>query len=168
MTVALPAAGIPAPNTEGRRTLDRFWAKVDTSGGLFACWPWTATIESNGYGRFYLHGRLEWAHRAAYILLVGPIPDGHEIRHLECDNPPCVNPAHLATGTHLENVRDSVAKRRHAFGERNATARLTEDQVRTIKERIAQGCDRRLLAAEFGVWRTHIDMIGRGERWAHV
>lgn len=152
----------------GRDALTRFMEKVDRSGGPDACWSWVGRREANGYGRFYLNGRMGWAHRAAYLLLVGPIPDGHEVRHLVCDNPPCCNPAHLAVGTHMENVGDSVAKLRHTFGERNGSARLTEAQVRTIKDDIAAGRLHRVIAAEHGVSRSCVDMIGRGERWTHV
>lgn len=151
-----------------RPVMERFWEKVDTtaSGG---CWVWTGNIESNGYGRFYFRGRLRWAHRAAYELLVGPIPEGHEIRHLVCDNPPCVNPAHLATGTRMQNVGDAVRKLRHAFGERGGTAKLTEEQVRDIKSQVARGGRlHKHIAADYGVSRSTVDMIGRGERWARV
>ena len=154
--------------SESRPPLVRLWENLDTSGGLFACWPWRGLLDANGYGRFFYRGRPRWAHRVAYELLVGPIPQGREIRHLVCDNPPCCNPAHLATGTHQQNVADSVSKRRHTFGERNGAARLTTPQVQAIRAELATGRLHRLIAADFGVSRTLIDMIGRGERWAHV
>jgi hypothetical protein len=75
----------------------RFWGKVDASGD---CWEWQAQ-RSNGYGRVRRDGRWVMAHRLAYELLVGPIPDGLCIDHL-CRNRGCVNP------THMEAVPDRV------------------------------------------------------------
>jgi len=88
----------------------RFWAKVAKSDG---CWLWTGARASNGYGSFRFADRpcATAAHRAAWELACGPIPHGMHVLH-RCDNPPCVNPAHLFLGTHLENVRDREAKGR--------------------------------------------------------
>lgn len=72
--------------------LERFWAKVDKNGPD-GCWIWTASTV-NGYGQFGSGGRTVRAHRFAYELLIGPIPDGMHLDHL-CQTPPCVNPAHL-------------------------------------------------------------------------
>jgi hypothetical protein len=93
----------------GRRPLaERFWEKVDKSapGG---CWLWTAATKSHGYGFVAIakvEGRsiLRQAHRVAYELTHGPIPDGLEIDHL-CRVRNCVNPAHLEAVTHSENCR---------------------------------------------------------------
>lgn len=81
---------------------ERFWPKVDKSGD---CWLWTAS-KRNGYGQLGLwkEGRVEYAHRIAYELLVGPIPDGLVIDHL-CRVRHCVNPAHMELVTRGENVR---------------------------------------------------------------
>ncbi len=82
---------------------DRFWAKVDKSAGDSGCWPWTAWAKG-GYGRFWTGAREVPAHRVAYELLVGPIPDGLEIDHL-CRNHGCCNPLHLEPVTHAENTK---------------------------------------------------------------
>ena len=103
----------------GRRTLsDRFWMKVCFTG---FCWEWTADRAKSGHGRIRVDGRTQMAHRIAYELLVGPIPEGLELDHL-CRNTCCVNPDHLDPVTHLENMRRgfspsmivSQAKRRSA------------------------------------------------------
>ncbi|MGQ4513709.1 HNH endonuclease [Streptomyces sp. DW26H14] len=71
---------------------DRFWAKVSPTG---FCWEWKASIKPNGYGQFGVaSGRVVYAHRYAYELLVGPISEGADIDHL-CRNRACVNPDHL-------------------------------------------------------------------------
>jgi hypothetical protein len=77
----------------------RFWPKVDKSGD---CWLWTAEIARSGYGRFRLDGRRQYAHRIAYELTNGPIPDGLMIDHL-CHNLACVNPDHLRPVTNKQN-----------------------------------------------------------------
>lgn len=83
----------------------RLMAKTDRTPG--GCWLWTARINNRGYGEYSLSGQRKLAHRASYELLVGPIPDGHELDHL-CRTPRCVNPAHLEPVTHLENMGRSV------------------------------------------------------------
>lgn len=80
----------------------RFWVKVIKKEG---CWEWTASLDPDGYGQFWLNGRPIRAHRVAYTLLVGPIPEGMEIDHL-CRNRACVNPApdHMEVTTHAVNT----------------------------------------------------------------
>lgn len=81
--------------------IPRFMAKVEQTD---TCWLWKAWVEKNGYGRFWLDGRQHGAHRIAYELFKGPIPDGLEIDHL-CRVKHCVNPEHLEPVTTAENIR---------------------------------------------------------------
>ena len=97
--------------------LRRFWSKVNKSDD---CWTWTASCNKWGYGQFRLNGRCVLAHRAAYVFEHGPIPDGLFVMHL-CDNPPCVNPAHLTLGTHTDNMADMKAKGRSPRSEVRVT-----------------------------------------------
>jgi len=93
------------------RTLEsRFWAKVQYSPG---CWEWTAHRDRGGYGKFGMDAVVSYAHRVAYGLLIGPIPEGLVLDHL-CRNPPCVNPDHLEPVTIGENVRRGRARVRNA------------------------------------------------------
>ena len=80
---------------------DRFWAQVTPTG---ACWLWTGRQTPDGYGRFSGQG----AHRVAYELLVGVIPEGMELDHL-CRIPLCVNPDHLEPVDRAENIRRRYA-----------------------------------------------------------
>lgn len=86
-----------------RDPVERFWSKVDRRGPS-DCWVWAGGTFWFGHGRFSLGRKTVMAHRFAYELLVGPIPEGLVLDHL-CSNPPCVNPAHLEPVTSSENVR---------------------------------------------------------------
>ena len=83
---------------------ERFWEKVDATG---VCWEWTASRNQRwSYGQFRLNERTCRAHRVAYELLVGPIPEGLDLDHL-CRNRACVNPDRLEPVTRAENLRRS-------------------------------------------------------------
>ena len=105
---------------------ERFWPKVDKSG---ECWIWTAHQYGRGYGGFRIDGRQEYAHRVAYRLVIGPIPDDLQLDHL-CRNRRCVRPDHLEAVTVRENLlrgngptgeraRQTHCKRGHLFDEKN-------------------------------------------------
>lgn len=91
---------------------ERFWPKVERREPD-ECWPWKASVTGRGYGRFALSGKARHAHRVSYEIANGQAPGDLFVLH-RCDNPPCVNPAHLFLGTNTDNVRDAVAKGRHS------------------------------------------------------
>lgn len=95
---------------------DPFWSRVDRSGGPDACWP--VLNAGDDYGRVLVGSRRVGAHRVAWEMAHGPIPDGMVVMH-GCDNPPCVNVAHLSLGTQLDNIADRVRKGRSARGAAN-------------------------------------------------
>lgn len=93
------------------RLTNRFWARVDR-GSPDSCWLWEGPkTGSQAYGAFCFDSKYVYAHRFAYILHHGEIPDGHVVMHT-CDTPHCVNPAHLKSGTQQDNILDSVRKGR--------------------------------------------------------
>lgn len=102
---------------------ERFWGKVNKDGPapshcpeLGPCWIWTGIITIWGYGRIKSGGKMHAAHRVAWVLAYGDIPDGLFVCH-KCDNPACVRPEHLFVGTVLDNTRDREAKGRGFFGQ---------------------------------------------------
>ena len=96
------------------KTTERFWSRVDTSKGRFACWEWQSFRNEKGYGKMYFMGKMKRAHRIAYELENGPVPDGLLVCHI-CDNPPCCNPWHLAAATPKQNTQDMINKGRANF-----------------------------------------------------
>jgi hypothetical protein len=153
-----------------RTTTERFWAKVDKSGD---CWLWIGA-NSAGYGRFNVPGRVSpyGAHRLSYEMAYGPIPPGLDVCHT-CDNPPCVNPAHLVVGTRRFNMQDAARKgrinREPRYGSANNVAKLNEAQVTEIRRIYAAGeMGQVALGARFGVSHTAIGYLLRAETWRTV
>lgn len=146
---------------------DRFWSNVAIAGAD-DCWLWTSPwVNEGGYGLLGIDGKSVLAHRFSWELHNGPIPDGLCVLH-RCDNPACCNPAHLFLGTRPDNSADMVTKGRSSRGSRSPAAKLTEEDVRVIRRRVA-GCEaQRTVAADFGVRPQTISKIVRRQRWRHV
>lgn len=146
-------------------TADRFYSNIGevTESG---CWLWKGTPDSSGYGRILVGKVRTKAHRYSYTLHVGPIPDSAYICH-RCDVPACVNPEHLFAGTQQDNVDDCVQKGRRVppIGERNRAAKLTEPQVREIRN--APGTTT-AIGRQYGVSAVMVSLIKRRKSWTHV
>ena len=150
---------------------ETFWSHVDKSGN---CWVWTAARFDSGYGAFSAGANNVRAHRFAYELVYGTIPDDMLVCH-HCDNPPCVRPDHLFLGSNSDNMKDMHAKGRGSGinpprnrGEQNGSAKLTTDQVLIIRQQHADGIHIKCLAVIFGVsWQTIKAIVAR-KIWKHV
>ncbi len=126
------------------------------------CWLWHGTKNGYGYGVFLLPGEVPVrAHRYAYERVHGPIPDGLVVMH-SCDNPPCVNPAHLSLGTRDDNNKDMQRKRRNRRAENHHWGRLTDVQALEIFH--ATGESNHTLARKYGVDPSTISHIRAGRR----
>lgn len=148
-------------------TIERFLSKVCTSPD--GCWLWQGRRNPSGYGRFDLRtGAGRWqaflAHRVAYEIFVGKIPDGLVVCHA-CDNPCCVRPSHLSVGSQRDNLGDAAAKGRTARGETHPHAKLTAQQVAEMRYLFSQGVRQRELSRRFGTAYQNVSRIVRGERW---
>ena len=134
------------------------------------CWLWQARLNYLGYGNFQ-RGGVVTAHRYSWTYYRGPIPAGMHVLH-RCDTPACVNPDHLFIGTHLDNMRDMVAKGRHVpngvKGAAHHAAKLSDDDVRKIRAARALGEPCTTIARRHGVSVSAVSLIGLGRGWRHV
>lgn len=126
------------------------------------CWEWAGTIGTRGYGGVTVSGKQYGVHRLAYETWVGPIPDGLLIRH-DCDNPPCINPAHLKPGTEADNKMDMRTRKR------SSRIKLSEQDVVEIRTEYAKGVlTQKMLAGVYGVSRGSIQAVVSGRNWGDI
>lgn len=122
---------------------------------------------SNGYCFMVVDGKRTYIHRFVYEECFGEIPEGLHIRH-KCDTPICINPEHLEVGTHQDNMRDMVERKRHNYGEKSPVAKLTEADVLEIKEMLFKGITQKEIAKKYDVHPSTISMINTGKNWRHL
>ena len=157
----------------------RFWDKV-SKGAPDECWEWVGARDPNGYGFLYggkLYGNKRWvkAHRLSWEIHNTPAPEGKHVLHT-CDNPPCVNPAHLYVGSQKENNHDRAVRKRgrenrpENHGELHANAKLTEADVRAIIVELQRRPRRSQssIAEQFGIKQPQVSRIIRHEAWPHL
>lgn len=153
------------------KAIARFWSKVKR-GDANECWEWQAYRDRNGYGQVGLSKprRLEYAHRVAWQIVNGPIPDGLCVLH-NCpdgDNPACCNPKHHFLGTRADNMTDKVRKGRQLRGEKAPPAKLTEERVQWIRAMAKTGMTQARIAELCGVTPAAVSAIVVGRNWKHV
>lgn len=167
--------GVPCKHADIQDVKQRFWQYVEKRGDA-DCWNWQAGKDKDGYGLFTCtyagkHRSIR-AHRFSYMLENGELLDTLMVCH-SFDNPSCVNPAHLWAGTHLENQQDMARKNRYgtrpaASGVRNITAKLSEQDVRDLRNSVKLGVPTRVLACLYSITTTHVRNIARRMSWKNV
>jgi hypothetical protein len=171
--------------------LASFWGRVNKLGPrpksvphLGVCWVWTGRTDRDGYGWFDIGKLSRQAHRVSMEIRLGRRLNGRKecVLHA-CDNPPCVNPTHLRTGTDAQNYADMIkrGRERKPRGERNASSKLTADKVREIRAiraawMAAHPGDTKgsgeastlALAARYGVTHQAVEALLKNRTWKHV
>lgn len=154
------------------RTIDqRLWNRVvvDNKG----CWNWTGTKDTKGYGSIRFNKKGYWVHRFAWQLTYGEIPVSLMVCH-RCDNPSCINPAHLFLGTAKDNSIDMMQKNRGGKGRfirghLPYNTKFTEEVIREIRSRYSkEAVTQTQLAQYYGTSQGHITNIVNGRAWSRV
>lgn len=148
---------------------ERFMAQVSPEP-VSGCWLWVGAQKNKfGHGAFKLGNRqskVACAHRVSYEIHYGELHEGKVVRHL-CNNPACVNPTHLAAGTHKENANDKVAAGTLLQGEKHYMSKATESLVKKMRACVdrASAID---LGEAFGISRQAAHDIMSNRTWKHV
>ena len=134
---------------------------------LGRCRVCTSHRRINGYPYFIREGKRQFVSRYIFDKYRGEIPKGLLVLHL-CDNPGCVNPAHLYIGTNQDNTNDMIARGRagDARGEKNGNAKLKEQQVKEIRSNKKDS--QAVLGRKYGVHRNTIFDIKHNRTWNYV
>lgn len=163
-----PLAGRTEAGATGR------WLDEHAGFAGHDCLIWPFGRSSTGYGVTTINGRPASAHREMCRRAHGPAPTRrHQAAH-SCGNghAGCVNPQHLRWATPSENHKDAVAHGTHSGiqnrGDQHRMAKLTSDDVRAIRVRLAAGDKHGQIAQSFGVGRSAISQVAAGTNWAHV
>jgi len=133
--------------------------KVDKNG----CWLWLGA-NNQKYGIIRIRKTNMGAHRFSYEYIKKESIGDKFVCH-KCDNPICVNPDHLFLGTHKDNMKDAVAKKRMAFGEKVHGNRLKEKEIREIQRLIKIGLSQSQIAKIFDIEQTNISHINLNRNW---
>lgn len=136
----------------------------DRTGGDDACWLWHGSINGRGYGRVFWKGGMKLAHREAWKMANGAIPQGLLVCH-RCDVKRCVNPRHLFLGSAQANTDDMKTKGRQCLGERVKSSKLTAAQVVAIR---ADNRPYKVISREYGIGLPNISWIKTGKGWRHL
>lgn len=156
-----------------KTTIERFWQRVHKTD---TCWLYIGSRQPGkwNYGRVKMRlnrKRIIAAHRAAWILCNGAIPQGLDVLH-HCDNPPCCNPNHLFLGTDKDNAQDAIQKGRFVYckhviepGEKALTVKLTWEKVRRIRQLHSEGNSQISIARMFDTDPSNISYIVNGKTW---
>lgn len=153
--------------SESKNLTKKFWSKVDKSSSIDGCWLWKAkTVTYFGYGRIRVGKKTIVAHRVAWYLIHGVLPQ--QLLLHSCDNPKCVNPDHLREGTQFENMKDKTSRNRQQKGQSHPHSKLTESEVKEILLLLKKGVLQKEIAKKFNTVSSNISLINRRLAWRHI
>lgn len=156
-------------NLERKTIKQSFYSKVLMPNDK-GCMLWIGAKRANGYGHLGKYGKSIAAHRLSYFIHYGDTK-GLNVLH-KCDTPLCVAPEHLFLGTLSDNIQDCIKKGRFhtgdSRGEKNGRAKLTEQEVISIKKRMSAGVQAKELAKRYGVLPAQIYKIYNNQAWKHI
>ena len=131
---------------------------------MSGCWIWMGAHDDRGYAFLQVDGKTRRVSRLSYEAFKGPVTSGLMLRHT-CDNPFCVNPDHLLTGSSRDNMRDKVTRGRQVRGSRTWSAKLSEDDIIAIRNDIATNV---AIAEKYSISSSHVSRIRSMKKWKHV
>lgn len=151
-----------------RKLLDKnFWNNAQPVP-FCGCLIWMGHITEKLYGTINIKGKTWRAHRLAWTITYGKIPDGLCVLH-HCDTPSCIEPRHLFLGNNADNALDSAKKGRRLKGEKSPQAKLSEFQVRQILTRYAAGgIYQKELGKAYGITQATVQLIVTRQIWKHL
>ena len=148
----------------------RFWDKVCKSD---SCWEWGASLDHHGYGQISQISSttnkktMRKSHRVSYELYYSVVLSPNECVLHTCDNPKCVNPAHLYIGDRNDNHRDMVQRGRIMSGDNASWSKLNSQQVTSIRQRLTFGEPQAKIAREYGIHQSTISYLKNNKTWRY-
>lgn len=150
---------------------ERLYRGIDTTDTSDNCWEYNGYKPrgSKSYGYIQIEGRAKIAHRVSYELNKGEIPKGYVVMH-SCDNPCCINPAHLSVGTNKDNSQDMVRKGRHKYniGAESYNTKFKDEDIIEIRKKLLDGKSISSVSREYGVSWPCIQDIKLKRTWKHI
>ena len=147
------------------RRLKSFYRRIDIRTDD-ECWRWIGKVQSRTRGYLTVDGKRWLAHRLMYAITFDD-PGSYVVRHT-CDTPNCCNPNHMILGTQLDNIKDRQDRNRQTRGANHPKAKLTVDDVKTIRDLAMQGISQKTLATQFNIGVRQISYIVKRENWKHI
>lgn len=148
--------------------IERFWEGFipEPNSG---CWLWEKAIGTKGYGRLWsdVEDRLLQAHEVSYTIHFSVVNFGLQVLH-KCDNKPCVSPYHIYAGTHGQNVKDAISRRRYKYGENNGRATITNAIALDIITRLNKGGSPLAIAKKLSIPRYIVNDIKHGKSFKYL